>query len=44
MITEDKLDARSLLTQADKIMEDEEVRKEMAMLLKRWDGQMLLID
>ena len=30
MITEDKLDARALLTQADKIMEDEEVRKEMA--------------
>ena len=30
MITEDKLDVRSLLTQADKIMENAQLREEMA--------------
>ncbi|WP_076462286.1 undecaprenyldiphospho-muramoylpentapeptide beta-N-acetylglucosaminyltransferase [Limosilactobacillus caccae] len=35
MITEDKLDARSLLVQADKIMEDTDLRQQMAAAAKK---------
>lgn len=35
MITEDKLDARSLLVQADKIMQNADLRQEMATAAKK---------
>lgn len=35
MITEDKLDSRSLLVQADKIMEDDQLRQQMATAAKK---------
>lgn len=43
MITEDQLDGRSLLVQADRLMEDQAARDQMAQASKRWAVQMQLI-